>query len=619
MIIDLTYSVTFPTTGKSLTHSIVFEPGLTALVGANGNGKSFTGIEMPRWLLFGVQALRAEKAQYSNLSGRMTFRVRDQIYVVERSPSREALTEQSGKLLAVGPDAVNKAVVGLFGYGLDVFDMANACLQGEVKALTSMKATERKAMIDRLIGLDSLEALEKTCRSEAKTLARNAEALSATLPPAPIEPVRPQDYLDPATLERAIADLLAVQSERQKLEAVVAALGVPSSAPILVTTASIEELEQHQAEFEALRQRRLALPAAPARLWSLDEIEAVEAWHAYEAEVTKRGLRPERSLDEIEAAEAAWLARDSWAPMVPCENCGYGANHPAQPPAPAWSKAQLQQERLRLDRWAAPLEEPSPHRIALFDPAAARAALASQDLRREIDSLPVLLDRSEELRLARKQEVDQQVYLQLAADYARRSVAAKAAQAALEAGADVSDALAQARQQLVESRAYDAAEVAYVSALATFDRVAGAIAEHQKKAEGFAAGGNALKEVRLEFKTHLVPAVASVASKLLAAMTGGAFHSVEITPEFEVSVCGQPVRTMSGSEAAVANLALRIALGQTITNRVFSVFLGDEIDAEMDASRTEHTSQAIRGLSSMMGQIVLITHKEIEADTTITV
>ena len=74
-------------------------------------------------------------------------------------------------------------------------------------------------------------------------------------------------------------------------------------------------------------------------------------------------------------------------------------------------------------------------------------------------------------------------------------------------------------------------------------------------------------------------------------------------------VDGQPLDTLSGSGKAVANLALRLGLGQVLTNNVFSVFVGDEIDASMDDTRAGNLGECIRTLSTKISQIVLITHK----------
>ena len=67
----------------------------------------------------------------------------------------------------------------------------------------------------------------------------------------------------------------------------------------------------------------------------------------------------------------------------------------------------------------------------------------------------------------------------------------------------------------------------------------------------------------------------------------------------------------------MANLAICIALGQILTNRVFSVFMADEVDAAMDEDRAEHTAQALRRLTTMVAQVILVTHKRPETDVTI--
>ena len=64
-------------------------------------------------------------------------------------------------------------------------------------------------------------------------------------------------------------------------------------------------------------------------------------------------------------------------------------------------------------------------------------------------------------------------------------------------------------------------------------------------------------------------------------------YLVEVDEDFEILIDGQPINTLSGSGKAVANLAVRIALGQILTNKVFSVFFADEVDAAMDDDRSE--------------------------------
>jgi DNA repair protein SbcC/Rad50 len=65
---------------------------------------------------------------------------------------------------------------------------------------------------------------------------------------------------------------------------------------------------------------------------------------------------------------------------------------------------------------------------------------------------------------------------------------------------------------------------------------------------------------------------------------------------------------------AVANLALRLGLGQVLTNKVFSLFIGDEIDASLDKDRAENCATTLQAVKGWLSQIILISHKTMPAD-----
>ena len=123
-----------------------------------------------------------------------------------------------------------------------------------------------------------------------------------------------------------------------------------------------------------------------------------------------------------------------------------------------------------------------------------------------------------------------------------------------------------------------------------------------------------VQDLKIQVKTHLLPSLNKVASVLLTQMTGGERSLVNVDEDFEITIDGQSVNTLSGSGKAVANLAIRIALGQILTNKVFSVFFADEVDASMDNDRAEYTAQALRRLTDLIGQVIIITHKRPETD-----
>ena len=77
MLTKLSYSVTFPTTGRTLAGEFEFKPGFGLITGANEQGKSLI-IEVVRWCLFGSSALRGKAEDYKTLRATLQFSARDQ-------------------------------------------------------------------------------------------------------------------------------------------------------------------------------------------------------------------------------------------------------------------------------------------------------------------------------------------------------------------------------------------------------------------------------------------------------------------------------------------------------------------------------------------------------------
>ena len=121
----------------------------------------------------------------------------------------------------------------------------------------------------------------------------------------------------------------------------------------------------------------------------------------------------------------------------------------------------------------------------------------------------------------------------------------------------------------------------------------------------------------MKVKQELAPSLSKAASSLLYAMTNGERRFVDVDHDFNIIVDGQPLQTLSGSGKSVVTLALRIGLGQVLTSKVLPIFMGDEIDKDMDAIRATSTHSTFQNLKSVLTQIILVTHKDIEADQVI--
>lgn len=126
-----------------------------------------------------------------------------------------------------------------------------------------------------------------------------------------------------------------------------------------------------------------------------------------------------------------------------------------------------------------------------------------------------------------------------------------------------------------------------------------------------------MRNARTKVKQELAPSLSRAASTLIAAMTNGERRFVDVDHDFNIIVDGQPLQTLSGSGKSVVNLALRIGLGQVLTSKVLPIFMGDEIDKDMDQERATSTHGTMQNLREYLTQIILVTHKEIEADNVI--
>jgi recombinational DNA repair ATPase RecF len=123
---------------------------------------------------------------------------------------------------------------------------------------------------------------------------------------------------------------------------------------------------------------------------------------------------------------------------------------------------------------------------------------------------------------------------------------------------------------------------------------------------------NGLKETKKRIKSFLLPSLNKAASSLVSVMTNGVIRSIQMLDDFSVKADGKRVDLFSGSEQAVINIALRIALGQVLTHKVFSVVIGDELDASMDVNRTGLLWQSLNNLikSNSIEQLILVSHEE---------
>lgn len=620
MIKKLTYSVTFPTNGVTLSGDLTLEPGSTAFIGPNGSGKTFGSIELIRYLLFGKRALRGPASDYKALKVDGVVEIGGKDYRIERHPRKETIWDSEGTVLAVNTEAVNQKLLELLGFGLDVFDVICAARQKDSERLSQMRPDARKRLIDQILGLTAQEKAEKDCKEEAKGHRKLAEALADGLV-RPEEPTRPVSYRPVDELEAALAAVQAYEKEKARLEAVIAQVG--EEPPVVVApSVDLADLEARAETARSLRQAhqaRLAeLERIPLPTYTLEQIEVSEKYHLFRTELDRRGPKPTVTVDQIDDMQHAWHLLMTPGDEVTCPKCEHQfvPGRPDDLIEPALSLEELKAEKRANALWETPLQPVEEPAIVLTADQIKEQQLAHsqaarrRELEEEISRYVEPEDVSDELAEARELLADYRARSSERQRWETRAEAAAEARAALQNLKAPEGNAEELSQALVEARVYDQLLVAYGKHQQAYDEAQGKIAAAKQKAADFAAGADAISEARALVKTYLAPSLSRVASSLIQKMTNGVLSSVEIDEDMNISVDGQDIATLSGAGATVANLAVRIGLGRVLTSRVFPVFIGDEIDSDMDAERAEATAEAIGSLSDQLAQILVITHKD---------
>lgn len=128
-----------------------------------------------------------------------------------------------------------------------------------------------------------------------------------------------------------------------------------------------------------------------------------------------------------------------------------------------------------------------------------------------------------------------------------------------------------------------------------------------------------LAELMGSFRTYLIsrirPTLSSYSSDFFERLTDGKYREIELDENYNLQIYDDGelynIQRFSGGEEDLANLCLRLAISEVITERaggVFNFIILDEIFGSQDNIRRQNIMKALNGLSSKFRQIFLITH-----------
>ena len=123
-----------------------------------------------------------------------------------------------------------------------------------------------------------------------------------------------------------------------------------------------------------------------------------------------------------------------------------------------------------------------------------------------------------------------------------------------------------------------------------------------------------------DFRTFLIsrirPTLSTYASDFFNRLTDGKYPEVELDEKYDLQIYDDgelySISRFSGGEEDLANLCLRLAISEVITERaggVFNFIILDEIFGSQDYYRRQNIMKALNSLSSKFRQIsVSYTH-----------
>lgn len=627
---------------------IDFATGLTTICGKNGGGKTLI-VEAVSFALFGVKELRGSKSDYSkDMSVELNIEIKGKNYKIVRTLDNCNINE-----VVVGTTECNKFISALLGFGPEVYNFSLYAKQAELTRLTDVAPAERKACIDSLIGAEKIDKVIKTIRSrinEAKTMMSAFQTTLDNLPNISL-PVKPlvsreeaeEDLIKAKTYQ---SELVKLQKSKYDLERKLEQTPTVVSpiAPKNLLSESELENERRRLADVFLRRTRIntlnstlsKIVVSDVELPSEEELERQFNLAQNYKFVIPDCPRPSLSRADIIAEDVKRIQFESWknGPKTVCPKCGHSFHNTQAPENSKYSEEELREQTKRHELWSGipdDAETREKPKWTLEELYSFRSELEHRKLR---DSL-----------LAEKNSISTEGFETLEQDDIRLNDSDEywtKMNQATKANADkmmlvmrienldseIKELVDELNElpQIVDLEQTVYAWTNYELQRNLFEqndktrlRVLGDIANKEVEIERLTKALDGMIEFKRRIKTYVIPSLESVASQMITEMSVGELNRFEISEDFDILLDGKKICLLSGSEKALANIALRLSLGRVLTKGVLSLFIADEIDASMSEERADMVHSALLRLrkAEKVKQILVITHKELECDNEI--
>jgi len=643
---------------------IEFPDGVTGIIGLNGAGKS-TIIEAISWTLYGNVAARTDKQGIKRAGAAPSASV-EVMLVAEISGIQYQITRvlkgqsqmgsgqivSGGKVIAESVKGMDKEIEHLIGMDFPSFKTSFLAKQKELNALTDLKPAERKDVIIRMLGINSIDKAISEIRKDIRENKQSTEFKKRSLKDG--NELRSEAQKLKNDSVKTARKVTEIEEELKKLKEVVGAFAdkfnedrklnekynklKTRKAQVEATLTEMNKREkEHIKQVEQLEKLEKELPALS---------KAYEGYEALKDKSRKFSATIEKQIDQISEKledmgvkyrelsenEARLKAQKT------CPTCGQEIINPEKINEHfAERKAKLKSEETRLtkqkailEKWEKAGEMPTKEDIADFKFDAEELEVNEKEIAR----LKPLADRYPLV----KARVDQIKEMEISIEAGKKEK--------VEFENDLNKIIIELEKVPFDPKKYDLIALEFNKSNKLLEskyeernslkemlgRIEGELIAKEKEIINtdqalkdienslhLQEDRNRLADIMTEYRTFLIsriqPELAEISGRLFSELTNGKYQGVELDENYEMHIydggAKYPLSRFSGGEADLANLCLRLAISQLIsssTGAETGFIILDEIFGSQDQFRKSAIMEALSGLSKMFRQMILITH-----------
>lgn len=658
---------------------IEFPDGVTGIVGLNGVGKS-TLFEAVAWTLYGPVAARTSTDQIKREGASPSESCRIELDFIFDNDAYHVLREMSGKnlqasgsavvngkLVANGAETVSKFMQKTLGMDWKSFFTSIFAKQKELNTLSTMNPSERRQLILRMLGINAVDDIISTIRSDTKEKKTFVEKLTEDLLDEQGQnkiDVYKKELTYQQNKQKELAVHLEVQRKQlQRIDEEQSKIKRDCETKKLLYEKlfeTAEQLDEKKSRFEkkqrlqkeislldkTLDERQQALEKQEKSFLVFSTLEKdlqlfeqnqEKNTNAIQLIVSKQERNNivlqqlNKNIKEIHTKKHQIETMGTKAKCPTCERVlgeQYHAllkmysedcekkNHEAHELGEEGKKLHVEYEKLSREKQA--LQKKGKY---LQNQVVEREKIQSflHHIAKEIMREKQQHDsKKKELETLGRIEFDEKQYQQIRT---RVSSAYKIYQESLTKLNDIQE---RHQRAIVEVKEQEGRRNLFKQQMETLEKNI----EEQKKLRNKLHNErndvqqlSMLLEVMDSYRTYLIsqirPALSSHASELFNDLTEGKYSQIELDEDYNLLVYdrGVPytIERFSGGEEDLANLCIRLAISEIITERAGSVFqfiILDEIFGSQDQIRKQNIIKALNNYSSKFRQIFLITHIE---------